>query len=180
WLKPPACHRWTGRTREAEMVFGWPRARSPGLAREPGTIGKGATGFAEVHALRRRTAAANAGHCRGLESTLSPPGRRRKHNKDASPLLFCAVQHFAPLEQEPGGGDVFVAPLGPVPSVGVRKTGWGDDQGAGFGLDFPLLVEEFGFAPAGNFVEIDRPEEEAMQRLPRGIAGVDFGVPVGI
>src|SRR5690606_27546517 len=82
--------------------------------------------------------------------------------------------------EDPAGGDELVAAFGAVAAVGVGEGGGGDEEVAGAGGDLALLEEELGFAGAEAVVEVDRPEQVAVQGLGARVARIELAVPIGI
>ena len=64
----------------------------------------------------------------------------------------------------------------------VREAGRGDQQGTGLRHDLAPLLQELGFPVGKGIVEIDRPEQDAMQGLAARVANlrVQLAMPIGI
>src|SRR5690606_17792320 len=74
-------------------------------------------------------------------------------------------QGLGAVEEDPAGGDELGAAFGAVAAVGVGESGRGDQQVAGARGDLAALEHELGFAGGEAVVEVDGPEQVAVQGL---------------
>src|SRR5690606_29797543 len=86
------------------------------------------------------------------------------------------VQRLRALEQDPAGGDELVLALRAIAAVGMGKGGRRDQQVAGAGFDPALLEQEFGLAAFEAVVEIERPQQVAVQGVAIAYARVQLAV----
>ena len=64
--------------------------------------------------------------------------------------------------------------------VGMRKTGWRDNQPAGARLHLATLIIELGFAALGHIIQIELKQQGAVQGIAAGILRIDLRVPMMI
>ncbi|MNV23074.1 hypothetical protein D3C71_1140730 [compost metagenome] len=64
--------------------------------------------------------------------------------------------------------------------MGVGECGGGDQQAAGAGCDLPVLEQELGFAFVEVVVEVERPQQVAVQGFAARITREQFAVPIWV
>ncbi len=93
---------------------------------------------------------------------------------------FPAVKRLRRLKQDPARRNELVPADLAVAAVGVGEGGGGDQQAAGARGRLALLEQEFGFALREVVVEIQRPQQEPMQRVGAGIARIKLAMPTRV
>lgn len=97
---------------------------------------------------------------------------------DAWRLARLAEQRLGALVQDPGSSDVLVAAPGHVAAVGMGKARRRDHQPPLFGRDLAALIQELGLAAIFHVVEVEHPQQHAVQRIAAGVLRIDLGMPV--
>ncbi len=97
-----------------------------------------------------------------------------------SPAATTAIDLFGAVEKDPACGDVLVSAHRPVAPMRMGEGRGGKQNAAGPGRDFSLLVKKLRFAFPEAIIQIDRPEQRAVQCFSLSILWVELTMPIGI